>query len=109
MTEPRPGWSYRGIHLRVHEDLPAASRAYLALVAQAKADGTLIEHRSPGLSVDLVDGRTVKFISRRSVDPGIRGFGIASFEVADGVELSDAARATLICATAAARRAEGAS
>lgn len=100
MTEARPGWTYQGIHLRIHQDLPTAARAYVDLVRSAKADGTLIKHSAPGMSVDLVDGRTIKFISRANAE-AVRGWAIASFAVAADVELSDAARATLLCATAA--------
>ena len=103
MTEPRPGWAYRGIHLKIHQDLHAAAHAYMALVRSAKADGTLIQHRPAGMSVDLVDGRTVKFISRADASRP-QGWAIASFDVSDGVELSDDARGLLIAATSAAGR-----
>lgn len=101
MTEARPGWSYQGIHLRIHQDLPAAARAYVELVRSAKSDGTLIQHRAPGMSVDLTDGRTVKFISRADASRP-QGWAIASFEVAEGVDLGDTARALLLAATASA-------
>jgi hypothetical protein len=99
MTEARPGWTYQGLHLRIYENLPAAAYAYVELVRSAKADGTLIQHRAPGMSVDLIDGRTIKFISRANAEY-VRGFAIASFELAPGVELNDQARRALLVASA---------